>query len=1194
MNNKSNLWLKMLGVLLLCALAGFYLYPPGEKLKLGIDLDGGYSMLYEIDDTGLDDAQRANLAESVITILKKRVDPDNVRNLVWRAIGANRIEIQMPRPSDQIQKNRERFDQAYNELEATNVTVSDLYEILRQPEPVRQQALDKLTLHAPQRKALLATLTQVYDARIKAEKGDTKAQADLDQAIDAVLATNFPMQQLMDALEMGQAKTVESLSARYPERKDLIQLLADAYGNWSKVKSGLDDPADLRRLLRGAGVLEFRILAEPSDPGVGEYVQQLDERGPRIRKGDVYGWFPVTKAEEFLSRTYVTKEYGGKTYVLAHLASDKGLTATGTSHPWKLVDARVRYDMANAGFAVSFQLDDWGGQLFSDLTARNIGKHLCILLDNEAISAPVIRSRIGSSGEITGSFTSDKANELSQVLNAGALPARLKEPPLSVRSIGPTLGETNREMGLKASYIGISAVLVFMLVYYFLGGAIADVAVLMNLLLTLGIMAAFEATFTLPGVAGLILSMAMAVDANVLIFERIREETERGQPLRLAVKNGYARAFSAIFDSNVTTLITTVILYYFGSEDIRGFALTLGLGLGSSMFTAIVVTRIVFDLLLAYGVIKSLPMMRLIRVPNINWWGLRRYFLPTSAILVVASLGIYFARDPQTLYDIEFLGGTSAQIELRQPGSMDDEQVRQMVTNISGNQDESAVAWLRAASDVMNTVAQSGVTQLGAGQFLVKTPAGIRPDLHSRQLKAFLEALNSPLVAKNGVQEASGDTRAVTVSLTEGNLDAVKRLVADAAKYLRTAADKMGASQVQVVREEEDTADKPRLFEIVTTETNEYIVREAILAVAGDALRVERAVEFSYRTNPEENNAPYFPIVSKELSEVLHDNNVPPMDVREYMGGVALVVEEMNPPITPANLSRRLREMRLQPDFEHYAWRQFEAVGLKQAGTDPETGKPQYTSMVVLVTDPNVPFDENRTAWETQVAQPESELTKAALNTERTLRKVVQFAPQVAGQTRQRAYLALGLSLIAIMIYIWVRFGTLRHGFGAVISLFHDVAIGMGVVAISAFLAYSPLGSLLLIGDYKVNLTIMAAMLTLVGYSLNDKIVVFDRIRENRGRLREITPQILNTSINQTLSRTLLTGVATLLVTVIMYIWGGPGIQGFACVMTIGTLAGTYSSIAIGTPILLLLSKYEPVPVQPKPETTPEVPARTR
>ena len=210
------------------------------------------------------------------------------------------------------------------------------------------------------------------------------------------------------------------------------------------------------------------------------------------------------------------------------------------------------------------------------------------------------------------------------------------------------------------------------------------------------------------------------------------------------------------------------------------------------------------------------------------------------------------------------------------------------------------------------------------------------------------------------------------------------------------------------------------------------------------------------------------------------------------------------------------------------------------------------------------------------MAQPELSLTEASLNTERTLRQVVQFAPQVAAQTEQRAIVAMALALFGISAYIWIRFGTVRHGMGAVLSLFHDVSIAMGAIAMSAFLADTAVGRALLIGNYKMDLTLMAALLTLVGYSLNDTIVVFDRIRENRGRLHELTPAVMNASINQTLSRTILTSLTVFIVVLILYVVGGPGIQGFAYVMVIGTLVGTYSSFAVASPLLLMFTRNKP------------------
>jgi SecD/SecF fusion protein len=258
-------------------------------------------------------------------------------------------------------------------------------------------------------------------------------------------------------------------------------------------------------------------------------------------------------------------------------------------------------------------------------------------------------------------------------LNAGSLPARLIEQPISEKTIGPSIGANNRDQGIRAGLIGLVAVIAVMLVYYLAAGAIADVALLMNILFVLAIMAGLRATFTLPGIAGIILTIGMSVDANVLIFERIREEQGKGTGLATAIRNGYQRAFRAIFDANLTTFITAAILYNVASEEIKGFAIVLMLGIASSMFTALFVSRVVFDLLVSKRIIKEhIVMLRLIHEPKVNWMGMRKVFFAISAVMIASGLAVFFTRDntENNKYDIEFTGGTSVQINLKEGVSL--------------------------------------------------------------------------------------------------------------------------------------------------------------------------------------------------------------------------------------------------------------------------------------------------------------------------------------------------------------------------------------------------------------------------------------------------------------------------------------------------------------------------------------------
>jgi len=236
-----------------------------------------------------------------------------------------------------------------------------------------------------------------------------------------------------------------------------------------------------------------------------------------------------------------------------------------------------------------------GGRLFASLTGANIGKPLAIVLDGKVESAPIIQSKIRDRGQIElGNAKFEEAQDLAVVLRAGALPAPVKI--VESRVIGPSLGQDSIQKGLLSSLIGGLAVILFIAVYYRLSGVIADFALLLNVLFLMAVLAAFHATLTLPGIAGIILTMGISVDSNVLIFERIREELRTGKTIRAAIDAGYKRALLTIIDSHITTLITAFVLFLFGTGPIKGFAVTLSAGVIISLFTALVVTKMIFDI----------------------------------------------------------------------------------------------------------------------------------------------------------------------------------------------------------------------------------------------------------------------------------------------------------------------------------------------------------------------------------------------------------------------------------------------------------------------------------------------------------------------------------------------------------------------------------------------------------------------
>jgi preprotein translocase subunit SecD len=261
-----------------------------------------------------------------------------------------------------------------------------------------------------------------------------------------------------------------------------------------------------------------------------------------------------------------------------------------------LTEARVNIDQRFNEPYVSITFNATGAKIFEEITSQNIKKRLAIILDGNVYSAPVIQERIsGGSAQITGRFTMDEAKDLAIVLRAGALPAPLKM--LQNVTVGPSLGRDSIEAGKLAGIIGTIAVMAFMIFYYRLSGVIADFALVLNIVLLLGAMASLNATLTLPGIAGIILAIGMAVDSNVLMFERMREELRLGKTPKAAIDSGYKKAFWTIFDSHVTTLITAAVLFQFGTGPIKGFAVTLSLGVAINLFTALVGTKTVFDII---------------------------------------------------------------------------------------------------------------------------------------------------------------------------------------------------------------------------------------------------------------------------------------------------------------------------------------------------------------------------------------------------------------------------------------------------------------------------------------------------------------------------------------------------------------------------------------------------------------------
>jgi SecD/SecF fusion protein len=1230
---NRNLWPKFILIIVLVIVAAWTLYPPNKTLKPGIDLAGGTSLIYEIDTQGLNDAEKRDLAQRMITVLRRRIDPANIQNLIWRPQGSSRFEIQMPLASEETRQKRQDFEKVRNELLAGNINTTMILRSLQKPEEQRVRDFDQFTRGDANRMAILNNLAKVYDERrdlqdrrnklfaematpesiitvaglnlddIKQRVGEwikldeqqlkkalvdylgsegnldlltryvkmyaewagvveeltrdgTGANARYKEAEKALDKLNLTEDQLKSCLEMSpkspkRKQAVDGLKASFPDRSEKIDKAVAAFDEYRPFQGRLDDPRDLQRMLKGAGILEFRILPTQGhanvdmDEMVG-YVDRLRTKGPKYASDNKYIWCEVENIKEWKRNDVFLAQFGDKVYVLASNKKDEAILHSPGSKDWSLKRAYPTTDQTGRR-AIGFTLDDRGGWLFGNVTGKNIDRPLCILLDGVAVSAPNIQSRIFSQGIITGTFTQTDIVDMVNKLNAGSLPARLIEQPISVKTIGPSIGADNRDKGIRSGLIGLAGVILCMAVYYTLGGVIADAALLMNLLFTLAIMALLRATFTLPGIAGAVLTLGMSVDANVLIFERIREEQQRGASLRIAIKNGYEKAFSAIFDSNITTIMTAAILYWVGSEEIKGFAIVLMLGLSSSLFTALFVTRTIFDFLLNKRIIKDhLIMMHLIHKPNINWMGLRPVFFTLSAILTIGGVVVFLTRDDtkNSKYDIEFTGGTSAQINLKDGADLDRQEVEDRIHKIGTERGDSALA-----AATVYRIGTSGKQYEITTTETNKTKASVIFPRAGQTIEAVKAAIANAAKQKDAelsnltIVPVDGSTAEFAVSTSQLNTFLV-------GEVLKTAFPDANVSQPQV----------------------DEVVNDAILTAFANELEIQRNLE------PK--------IVSQEkiTSQVVEAHP----ELADFLGGIKIECK-IERAATVEEINRRLADLRFKPDTQNLNWNPYKILNPDMTAIKPNQ---PVESFVYITAEPEAGFREfSEDEW-VQFVKNETAKILAATELETSLPRVTQIDPSVGAEAKTRALVAIVLSLIAMLVYIWVRFGDLHFGFGAVITLFHDTCVNVGMVTACTYIAATAIGQKLLIGDFKIDLAMIAAFLTLLGYSINDTIVIYDRIRENR-RKGTLTPQLINNSINETLSRTLLTSGTTLIVVIVMYIFGGKGLRGFNFAMLFGIIEGTYSSIAISAPILLFRIKAadakakararEAAPVQPQP-----------
>ncbi|HLB25638.1 MAG TPA: protein translocase subunit SecD [Nitrospirota bacterium] len=494
---------------------------PGNKINLGLDLQGGMHLIYQVET----EKAVESFASRLVTNLRNVAQEKNVPLTGVRQVSGREIEALLTSPAD---------------MDKFLGLASDM------------GALEKVTQEG---------------ARVVLKVKDKDAERLMTNSVSQALET------IRNRID--QFGVAEPIIVQQGTDQILIQL------------PGVRDTQRALDLIGKTALLEFKLLDETT-----QLTPPLPDAVPASEADALVAQYAgkLPEGDQILFERMVDRSTGAVSKRPYLIKTDALMTGD------VLTEARMGISGRTQEAEVNFTLDASGGRIFDQVTAANVGKRFAIILDGNVYSAPVIRERIsGGSGVITGRFSESEAKDLAIVLRAGALPAPLK--PLQNLTVGPTLGSDSIDAGRTAILFGALLVLVFMAIYYKASGIIADFAVVLNLVLLIGALAALSATLTLPGLAGILLTIGMGVDSNVLIFERIREELRTGKTVRASIDGGYDKAFTTVLDSHVTTLITAAVLFQFGTGPIKGFAVSLSLGIIINLFTALVGTKVVFDLI---------------------------------------------------------------------------------------------------------------------------------------------------------------------------------------------------------------------------------------------------------------------------------------------------------------------------------------------------------------------------------------------------------------------------------------------------------------------------------------------------------------------------------------------------------------------------------------------------------------------
>jgi SecD/SecF fusion protein len=1132
------------------------------EYKLGVDLQGGAILVYEVDEkaTGenhpqgrADDWQMSELMQ----VLKKRLNPDGLKEIVIRPFGPKQVEIVVPEvDTDEIELIKKRIIEA-----------GVLRFLILADNPTRDAA--------------------TWDAaKEQASSPDQKVRMDRN---------------VKDPNDIKDERII---------------------GFWADIrrKAGNIEPQDFVEASAFSGATLLR------DGATGALIN-TDRTG---QDGEEFRASPV----QFFHKRGIKNPQ-----VL--MACDPEVDIRGSD----LASAAESMDQTGRP-CIDFTMKADSIWKMSEMTGENrpvgaVNRKLGIIWDAVLESAPVIQSQINQRGQITGDFSQKEVREKVDLLRSGSMPVVLMKDPISDDRIGATLGADTVRKGSQSIVISLSIVLAFVLVYYRTAGVIACFALTLNVMLTVALMFALKAPFTLPGLAGLVLTVGMSVDANVLIYERLREELEKGASLRMAIRNGFDKALVTIIDSNVTTLLTAVILYVIGTDQVRGFGMTLILGIVTSMFTAIFASRAILEVGEKAYRWQTLEMMKFFSKTNIDWMGLFKPTAIASTIIIVVGLVATVVRGAG-IFDTDLAGGTSVQfvVDAKHYPKLTEADVRKKISDAIGSEKVTSTG-SQATADVYQKFVATGATTEGAAQeqMVWKVDSNLE------------EVAELQAVVRKAFRTAEGHEGLQTYGLKVGEIKEIEPTVPAPPPVIqppsvgppadppatppvtpKVETPKTETPKTETPKTEEPKAETPKSETPKTETPKEEPKSEApktetpkdeapakksadedssdcqpaeegkkdetkkeepkVEAKPDDAKPEEKKTEEPKAEPAKTEPATTEPAKNPPAATETPKSETPAKSDTDPTSQIPGVdppgpPKPAQPPITPSSIVRSQVELKLGNTkingsaLQERISKAAEKVLKRPIESDVSTrnwnGLDNKSFSDWTVTLP-IPKDEAVQV----LTQLESDLAE-----EPVWQTSSKIGGQVSADTRYRAIFAIIGSILGMIVYMWIRFHKISWGIAAAVALAHDALVMLGAIAVSYWLADA--FGWLQVEEFKISLPVVAAFLTLIGFSINDTIVIFDRVREIRGKSPDVTGQMVNDAVNQTLSRTFLTAGTTLVVIIILYFLGGSGIHAFAFSLVVGVISGSYSTVFIASPLLVYLiglDQEKPRKGVPAPTTT--------